>query len=104
MSGGEKQKIVAARLVYRNPELVIIDEGTSNLDAESEDIIHQEVFRVFRDKMIIVISHRFNNIVRCDNILYLKEGQIVDCAPHHVLRKRYDEYEQLFLSQKKGYI
>jgi len=104
LSGGEKQKIVAARLVYRNPELVIIDEGTSNLDAESEDIIHQEVFRVFRDKMIIVISHRFNNIVRCDNILYLKEGQIVDCAPHHVLRKRYDEYEQLFLSQKKGYI
>lgn len=102
LSGGEKQKIVAARLFFRNPDLVIIDEGTSNLDAENENFILENICDFFKDRIIVIISHRFNNIIKCDKIIYLKEGRIIDVDIHENLYKKYDEYKELYLKQTEN--
>jgi len=102
LSGGEKQKIVAARLFFRNPDLVIIDEGTSNLDAENENVILENICDFFKDRIIVIISHRFNNIIKCDKIIYLKEGRIIDVDIHENLYKKYDEYKELYLKQTEN--
>jgi ABC-type multidrug transport system fused ATPase/permease subunit len=99
LSGGEKQKIAAARIMFRNPDLVIIDEGTSNLDAESEYIIYDNLFKYFKDKIIIIISHRFSNISACDSIIYLKDGEVKDIGKHDYLLNTHKEYNDLYLKQ-----
>jgi ABC-type multidrug transport system fused ATPase/permease subunit len=101
LSGGERQKIAAARLIFKNPDVVIIDEGTSNLDAHSEYVIKEEIFEYFKERIIIIISHRFNNIILCDRIIYLKEGKIVDIDSHMNLFEKYADYKELYLKQEK---
>jgi len=99
LSGGEKQKIVAARMIYRNPDLLIIDEGTSNLDADSEYQIYKNILKNFKDKIVIIISHRFSNIVSCDRIIYLDNGKIKDVGKHKKLFANHEEYRELFFKQ-----
>lgn len=102
LSGGERQKIVAARVAYRNPELIIIDEGTSNLDAESEYFVYNNLFEFFNKKIIIIISHRFYNIMKCDKIIYMKEGKIINIGSHDELYNKYPEYKELYIKQNEN--
>jgi ABC-type bacteriocin/lantibiotic exporter with double-glycine peptidase domain len=104
LSGGEKQKIAAARVMFRDPEIVIIDEGTSNLDAKNEFIIKQSIFEQFNDSLIIVISHRFNNILDCDRIMYMKNGEIIDIDTHDNLFQKHSDYKDLYLKQNENYL
>lgn|GEM_PF-2771712 len=101
LSGGEKQKIAAARLLYRNPDLVILDEGTAHLDIENELLIMGRLVRFTHDKILIIISHRLTNMVGCDRIIYLRDGEIVDIAGHEELCRKYPEYLDAYLKQSE---
>tara|TARA_Y100000992_G_scaffold231275_1_gene162399 strand:+ start:123 stop:1814 length:1692 start_codon:yes stop_codon:yes gene_type:complete len=76
LSGGQKQRLMIARLAYGNPEILILDEPTSALDLENEEKIMSEVFKSFKEKTIIVVSHRDEAIKGCDRTIKIENGQI----------------------------
>jgi ABC-type multidrug transport system fused ATPase/permease subunit len=78
LSGGEKQRIVIARAIYREPNILIMDEFTSSLDQDTENRILLNLSEFFKDKTIIVISHRSNTIKNCDIILNIENGKLIE--------------------------
>ena len=97
LSGGQRQRIAIARALYRNPEILILDEATSNLDQLSESKV-QATLEWFKSKgkTIILIAHRLNTIKNCDEILVLKEGKLVEQGTHNTLSKNTDSYYYTF--------
>ena len=77
LSGGEKQRLVFARLWFENPELVILDEATSAMDNLTEEIVMKSVMQKMKDKTVIAIAHRLNSIAGFDRIILFREGKIV---------------------------
>ncbi|MFT4203860.1 MAG: peptidase domain-containing ABC transporter [Chitinophagaceae bacterium] len=100
-SGGQRQRIAIARALYRNPEILILDEATSSLDPASELKV-QEAIQWFRQqqKTVIVIAHRFTTICQCDSIMVLDKGQLVEQGPHQSLVQNDGLYAKLWKHQK----
>jgi ABC-type multidrug transport system fused ATPase/permease subunit len=99
LSGGEHQKISIARLLLKNPPIVILDEATSTLDADSELLIHNALELLKRNRTIIIISHRLSTIIEADRILVLDNGKIVGDGDHSTLYKSNNAYQKLFNAQ-----
>ncbi|HEH4740874.1 TPA: ATP-binding cassette domain-containing protein [Campylobacter coli] len=76
LSGGQKQRIAIARALYLDPEILVLDEATSALDTESEARIMDEIYKISKDKTMIIIAHRLSTITRCDNIYRLENGKL----------------------------
>ncbi|WP_289058379.1 peptidase domain-containing ABC transporter [uncultured Flavobacterium sp.] len=85
ISGGQKQRILIARAVYKNPHYIFFDEATSALDAENEKIIHDNLQEFFKDKTVVIIAHRLSTVKSADNIVVLKDGEIVEKGSHSEL-------------------
>ncbi len=99
VSGGQKQRILIARAVYKDPHFIYFDEATSALDAENEKIIHENLVHFFKGKTVIIIAHRLSTVKNADNIIVLKNGQIVEDGNHNTLINRKSDYYNLVKNQ-----
>jgi ATP-binding cassette subfamily B protein len=100
LSGGQKQRIAIARALYKNPEILLMDEATASLDTNAEKIV-QDVIDNFKSqgKTIIVIAHRLSTIANADTILVMKNGTIIESGNHSDLLKEKGEYYNLWSKQ-----
>jgi len=99
ISGGQKQRILIARAVYKNPEYIYFDEATSALDADNEKIIHGNLQSFFRGKTVVIIAHRLSTVKNADQIIVLKNGEIVEKGNHRYLVDTKKEYYNLVKNQ-----
>lgn len=100
---GQWQKIGLARSFYRDPELLILDEPTSSIDAKAEAEIFEKVENISNEKTVIIISHRFSTVRKADKIYLIEAGNIKEHGTHDELMKHNGQYAQLFELQAKGY-
>ena len=98
-SGGQCQRLAIARALLHDTPVYIFDEATSNIDAESEEMIMEAVYSLAETKTVILISHRLANVVKSDRIYMLKNGLAVETGIHEMLMKRNGEYAKLYRSQ-----
>ena len=102
LSGGEKQRIALARVILKNPRILVLDEATSHLDSESEALIQDALKRVMAGRTSIVIAHRLSTILAADQILVMDRGQIVERGTHEELIALGGLYSQLYETQFRG--
>jgi len=100
LSGGQKQRIAIARALYRNPEILVLDEATSSLDSNSEAYVQKAMTRL-RDqgKTVVVISHRLSTLIKADNIFYLERGKVIEQGNHKQLMTNKGPYQKLWERQ-----
>lgn len=99
ISGGQKQRILIARAIYKNPHYIFFDEATSALDAENEKIIHDNLLRFFEGKTVVVIAHRLSTVKNADQIIVLKNGEVLETGNHQELVKNKADYFNLVRNQ-----
>jgi ATP-binding cassette subfamily B protein len=101
LSGGEKQRVALARVILKDPRILVLDEATSHLDSESEALIQEALKRVMAGRTSIVIAHRLSTILAADLILVIDRGQIVERGTHAELLALGGVYAQLYETQFK---
>ena len=99
LSGGEKQRLSIARVILKDPKILILDEATSALDSISEAAIQDALDYIMKGRTSIVIAHRLSTIMSADKILVLADGRIAQCGTHDVLLKEGGVYRHLFETQ-----
>ena len=99
LSGGEKQRIALARVILKDPKILVLDEATSSLDSESESLIQDALKRVMAGRTSIVIAHRLSTILAADMILVMDRGRIVERGTHEQLLATGGLYSQLYETQ-----
>lgn len=99
LSGGQRQRLMIARAVYKNPEILILDEATSSLDANNEARILDNVKKIWKGRTIIVIAHRLSTIKNADQILYMANGRIEERGTHESLLEAMGGYRNLVEKQ-----
>jgi ATP-binding cassette subfamily B protein len=99
LSGGEKQRMAIARVILKDPRIVILDEATSNLDSLSEQLIQAALRPLFAGRTAFVIAHRLSTVLAADVIVVLQDGRLVDAGTHHELLERGGLYRALYERQ-----
>jgi len=99
MSTGQKQRLLIARAVYKNPEILFFDEATSALDANNEKEIMKKLDIFFKDKTVVVIAHRLSTVMNADQIVVLDKGKIIEMGSHSALVAQKGNYFELVRNQ-----
>lgn len=101
LSGGQKQRLALARALLHDTPVYIFDEATSNIDADSEEIIMATVKQISKERTVILISHRLANVIDSDAIYMLKDGEIIEKGTHKELMRLKGNYEKIFSEQSE---
>ena len=101
LSGGQKQRISIARAILKESPIILLDEATSSLDADSEEIVQNAINNLTKNKTTLVIAHRLSTIHNADKIFVMKNGKIVSSGDHSFLMKNCKEYQSLYMKQLK---
>ncbi|MEH2308718.1 ABC transporter ATP-binding protein [Nostoc sp.] len=99
LSGGQRQRIAIARAVLLNPQILILDEATSALDSESEALVQEALERLMQKRTVFIIAHRLSTVRRCDRILVIEQGQIVESGTHEELLALEHRYARFYAQQ-----
>ncbi len=99
LSGGEKQRVAIARVILKDPRILVLDEATSHLDSASEALIREALARVMKGRTSIVIAHRLSTVLAADSILVMDHGRIVERGTHAELLRQGGLYAWLFETQ-----
>ena len=101
LSGGQKQRISIARAVLKESPIILLDEATSSLDAESEEKVQNAINNLTKNKTTLVIAHRLSTIHNADKIFVMRSGKIVNSGNHEYLIEECEEYKSLYKKQIK---
>ena len=99
MSQGQRQRILIARAVYKNPEYLFFDEATNSLDANNEKTIMENLKDFYRGKTVVVVAHRLSTVKDADKIIVLDKGKVVEEGTHQELVERRGAYYTLVKNQ-----
>ena len=95
VSGGQMQRIGIARALYKDPDIIVLDEATANLDVKIENKLTEILNNLKGNKTIIAIAHRLSTLVNCDRVAFLKEGTVVDIGTFKELSEKYPDFEEI---------
>src|SRR6056297_3346798 len=95
LSGGQRQRIAIARIILKDPDLIILDEATNHLDYETEKSINKLLKNTIKNKTVIIAAHRLSSIKNSDNIFYIDRGQVVEKGTHQYLLRQKGQYHSL---------
>ena len=101
LSGGQKQRISIARAILKESPIILLDEATSSLDAESEEIVQNAINNLTKNKTTLVIAHRLSTIHNADKIFVINQGKIINSGNHDFLINNCEEYKSLYQKQLK---
>jgi ATP-binding cassette subfamily B protein len=104
LSVGERQRVTIARALIKNPPIIVLDEATSSLDAESEALVQEALNHLMKERTTFVIAHRLATVVNANRIVVLKAGRIVEQGSHYELMKLKGYYTSLVERQTRGLI
>jgi ATP-binding cassette subfamily B protein/subfamily B ATP-binding cassette protein MsbA len=102
LSGGQKQRISIARAILADPQILILDEATSNLDTESEQLIQASLNELLKDRTTFVIAHRLSTITHADVIVVMEDGRITEVGGHEELMARGGSYYEMVERQRRS--
>jgi len=105
LSGGERQRVTIARAILKDAPILVLDEATSSLDSESEELIQGALANLMKDKTVIVIAHRLSTIMRMDRIIVIDKGKILEEGAHQeLIKKKNGLYKKLWEKQVGGFL
>ena len=102
ISGGQKQRIAIARAMIKEPSILILDDSLSAVDTKTEDLIFKNIFKKESNSTKIIISHRVSTLKYCDNIIVLKDGEIIQSGNHNKLKNETGYYKEIYSEQMEA--
>jgi ATP-binding cassette subfamily B protein len=100
LSGGEKQRVAIARVLLKNPPVLVLDEATSALDSRTEAALQEALERLATGRTTLVIAHRLSTVIDADEIVVLEDGRVVERGPHGALLARNGTYADMWRRQQ----